>query len=335
MLVTFPQRNLIIDLAKGILILFVVIGHSGSVLTKHIFWFHMPAFFFISGLLFKKFETWEEYKINLLKKYRNYGILYLSYFVIVIILSFLYINFLNFSWYKTFLKLIIGGRFVGRELGAFWYISCLVFSLTIFSLLLMLVKQKKYQYGILIVMYLLAHLEAFLQIHYNFTFIIPLNLDVALIAVCYIAAGFYLKGRVQILMNNHRHSIQIMFTTLILCIVLIAFDLSGIINYHLDMKSVIYNSLLGDILIPMVFTFFILCLSYLLNQSYIFKFLTYFGKYSIAIMFLHFTILEIYKHYFTYNWIIFSVLGTTIPLLFAMICDKFKLTRMLFLKGKV
>lgn len=37
-----------IDIAKGLLIMLVVTGHSG-IDAKYIFWFHMPAFFIISG----------------------------------------------------------------------------------------------------------------------------------------------------------------------------------------------------------------------------------------------------------------------------------------------
>ena len=327
------KRNRAFDLAKGLLIILVVIGHSGSFLTKYIFWFHMPAFFFISGLLFKEVTSTIEGKKYLIKKYKNYGFLYLSYFVFVIALSFLYIHLSDFSFYKTFLKLVIGGRFVGRELGVFWYISCLIFSLTIFLFILLRIKQKKYQYLVLIILYLLAHLEAYFQSHHNITFYVPLNIDVALLAVCYIGIGFYLKGWVMKMLNNLKLSMQVLAITGGICLLLIVLNLCNILNYQLDMKNLIYYSLLGDIIFPLVFTIFILSLCKFLDKSGLFKFLLYFGKYSIAIMFLHFSILEIYKHYFHYNWIIFSILGSLIPLLFAIACDKFKLTRILFLKG--
>lgn len=46
------------DILKGILIIFVVIGHS-SIHIPYInfFWFHMPAFFMITGYLTKKWLT--------------------------------------------------------------------------------------------------------------------------------------------------------------------------------------------------------------------------------------------------------------------------------------
>lgn len=50
-----------IDTAKGIGILLVVIGHIQLIPFFHdcIFLFHMPLFFFISGTLFKKNESWK------------------------------------------------------------------------------------------------------------------------------------------------------------------------------------------------------------------------------------------------------------------------------------
>lgn len=52
------SREVWIDTAKGLLIILVVLGHAADfgypiLITKYIFWFHMPAFFALSGLLFK------------------------------------------------------------------------------------------------------------------------------------------------------------------------------------------------------------------------------------------------------------------------------------------
>lgn len=43
-----------VDILKGILIIFVVIGHGYYYsINSVIFWFHMPVFYFISGYLLK------------------------------------------------------------------------------------------------------------------------------------------------------------------------------------------------------------------------------------------------------------------------------------------
>ena len=51
------ERDKSIDIMKGILIFFVIIGHYPSInerIQSIIYWFHMPLFFMISGYLFKK-----------------------------------------------------------------------------------------------------------------------------------------------------------------------------------------------------------------------------------------------------------------------------------------
>lgn len=49
-------RNLALDIVKGICIILMVVGHSSPPQWLHdsIYMFHMPCFFFISGLLFKE-----------------------------------------------------------------------------------------------------------------------------------------------------------------------------------------------------------------------------------------------------------------------------------------
>ena len=54
------ERNLAIDVAKGLTIILMLIGHCDSIshgLFKLIFSFHMPLFFILSGYFFKQKET--------------------------------------------------------------------------------------------------------------------------------------------------------------------------------------------------------------------------------------------------------------------------------------
>ena len=77
------QRNLLIDIAKCLLIFLVVLGHmpeGSSELHRYIFWFHMPAFFIISGLFLRKeFSLKEEVKkkaLRLLVPYAAFSIVF-------------------------------------------------------------------------------------------------------------------------------------------------------------------------------------------------------------------------------------------------------------------
>ena len=327
------ERNRSIDIAKGILILAVVVGHSGSCLTKYIFWFHMPAFFMISGFLFKECESWEVAHASLIRKIKSYAVLYLSYFTVVTLLRLTYTEASNFSLSKTLLKLIVGGRFVGVELGTFWFITCLMFAIIIFTLVQTFIKRRAFQFLILAGFYFLAHGEAFLQNHLKITFYIPWNMDVSLLAVCYAALGFYLRQWLLRVMAENHLRIMWLIMTLATASLLIALDVHGIIDYRFDMKNLIYGSLGGDLFMPAVFTLFVLLLSALVKNIGLAVVLCWFGYYSIVIMFLHFAVLEIYRHYFQYNWIVFSIIGPVVPLMFGVICGKNRLTQKLFIKG--
>ncbi|MDC4245919.1 acyltransferase family protein [Clostridium perfringens] len=43
-----------LDIAKGLLIISVVLCHSPFENAYYLYWFHMPAFFIISGMLYKR-----------------------------------------------------------------------------------------------------------------------------------------------------------------------------------------------------------------------------------------------------------------------------------------
>ena len=47
------MRSNFIDIVKGIGIFLVVLGHQNTILTQEIYSFHMPLFFFLSGIFIK------------------------------------------------------------------------------------------------------------------------------------------------------------------------------------------------------------------------------------------------------------------------------------------
>ena len=60
------KRLMWVDVTKGFLMILVVIGHyPGEVdfpFITYIYWFHMPAFFLLSGLFFKEIAKNESSK---------------------------------------------------------------------------------------------------------------------------------------------------------------------------------------------------------------------------------------------------------------------------------
>jgi len=322
-------RDPAVDTAKGILIILVVLGHSGyTPLARYIFWFHMPAFFLISGYLFDPANSAGSLVSYVRRKVRSYGLLYASYFVLFTLLSFAWIDRGEFSLFKTLLKFAVGGRYVGRELGVFWFISCLCFSLCAFAALKALVRSPWARLLVLTSCYLLAHVESRLLAE-GYAIHVPLNLDVALLAVAYIAMGHHFRGRVRSLLSA-RFALPVV--SLILLGILAA-EGCGLFRYSLNMKYVVYPGVPLDLAIPCVFTLFVLQCSHRIAKARGFGFLRWFGYYSVSIMFWHLAVHEMYLRFFPYHWAVFTVIGSVLPLLIAVLFDKSRVARLLFLRG--
>lgn len=65
------QRNIALDITKGIGILLVILGHCGSIpympIRHFIFTFHMPLFFLVSGYLYKAKNAKDSIKKDLVR----------------------------------------------------------------------------------------------------------------------------------------------------------------------------------------------------------------------------------------------------------------------------
>ena len=303
------QRLMWVDIAKGIGIIFVVMGHSESTIIPHyLFWFHMPLFFIISGFLYNSYSssnllTWS---IKIAKKfmlpYISYGLL-ISFIVLII-----HKNPLEFV--KQLIKLIYGGEMLSGYFATFWFITCLLFTQVVFSIIQSKFKLKS-QFILIFVFYLLSQIISNVQFLKNIPF--PLNLDVVLISIFYYSIGFYGKSLIYKLYNRLSTFI-FSFTGIIIFIIL---DTKNLISYNLDMKHNLYNHVILDLLVPVTFTLFILCLSNLISKTPFARIFEKCGIISLTIMYLHMPINLLLKESFSvhYGIVLFSIIGIILPLL--------------------
>ena len=77
------ERDISIDVAKGITILLVVYGHLQSPINALIYSFHMPAFFFMSGIFAKKMSL----KDTIIKKSHRLLIPFLIYYIYMVVMK--------------------------------------------------------------------------------------------------------------------------------------------------------------------------------------------------------------------------------------------------------
>ncbi|WP_346939706.1 acyltransferase family protein [uncultured Clostridium sp.] len=320
-------RNDYMDIAKGILIILVVIGHSGFKYSKYIYWFHMPAFFFISGYFFKEINGYKQFVTFTKRKVIKTIYPYIISLIIITILNYYIYPFNITSKYVK--DLLYGGRLLQGSYGVFWFVTCLLITQIIFGALNTITKSKKLTFVTIFILYLLAHIESYYICVKNHSLNVPLNFDVALFSLLFFGLGYYSKN--LLIKTFSLDKIKILLITIFtntLCIFLIYLDYSKKFSYVLDLKYVRYNHVILDIIIPMLFITAIILDSYFIRQI---KILQSIGQNSISIMYIHIPINCYLRKYCTYNWFIFSIIGIAIPILISSIHKKFANTRKQYL----
>lgn len=311
------KRDITIDIFKGILILFVVIGHCpmiNSNIKNIIYWFHMPLFFTLSGYLFKPSK---DYK-NLLKNFKKYLILYFSYFLIISLFLEQDISI------NKIIRFLYGGRVYG---GVYWFIPSLILTILLFNIIVSKFSPKK-TIIIILIMGILSNLESLFFIpnntdYYTWSFIykMPLNIDVYLLSIVYFMIGYYSKE----LINKVKADINkfMLILSISVSISFIYLYINDTFNFYLDMKYSKYENLVLSIIIPILIGYILLTLSVLLKKYHIGNILSILGKRTIPIMYLHIPLNEYFMNKLSYNsFIIYCLIGIVIPLIVSYLCSR-------------
>ncbi len=239
------ERDKLVDAAKGVLIVCVVLGHMG-VAGDIICLFHMPLFFAVSGYLLagKRLEKGYVVKIG-----RRVLIPYVAYMLIDVFLVRRELN------WKGLVKALWGGRLIN---GVYWYATAYVFAI----LLLWLIASRiplRWQKPLILFGGGVAVMESnVIHSFYERNMIvgllyspgIPLNLDVALMALVYIAAGYYQKGRIDVLFHGESRKLDLMAALSLFLFALFCIFNSYGVGFHLDMKHAEYREMALVLLLP-------------------------------------------------------------------------------------
>ncbi len=242
------SRNEKIDILRGILIFLVVVGHSveGNSLIKNIiFLFHMPAFFMISGLLFKVERFNYTY---VLKKAKRLLLPYCFYAVITMLLT-------GTVGFRSVLRYIWGGRMVA---GVFWFSTCLFLTLLIFQLMLNNLNDKEIK-RFLIAGAVVGMGESILSaLAVPKVPGLPWNVDVCMMALVYMAIGYYGKRYFLEILNSNEKKFNKIFIVCIALFICILFwnwkvgKYNETLKIELDMKYGIYHGIISAIIMPCV-----------------------------------------------------------------------------------
>jgi fucose 4-O-acetylase-like acetyltransferase len=331
-----------VDITKGFLMILVVIGHYPGQLDfplgKYIYWFHMPAFFILSGMFFKPVEK-GQLKPAIHKRFMQLIVPYLFFLVTITLIRYgleIGSGNMDVSWYLNDLwTLVIGGRFARGAYGVFWFVTTLFFTYLFFILMTKYFNRTK-QIAILAVFYLFAHIESLFAMQViggapdEASQMIPMiwNMDVALMAVVYFALGYYMKN---IWMQITKPWLT---AGLVGSITAMSLDWFNVIDYHLSMKFLRYEHVFLDLIIPISFTIVLVSIfQFIASSRMSLKWLQKIEKHSISIMYLHIFTDILLNDYFTYGIIGFIAFGLVIPIVVSMIIQKLVPHGKLFLGG--
>lgn len=331
-----------VDVTKGFLMILVVIGHyPGQLdfpLAKYIYWFHMPAFFILSGMFFKPILEKGITKQAIHKRFMQLIVPYLFFLVTITVIRYgmeIGSGNMDVSWYLNDLwTLVIGGRFARGAYGVFWFVTTLFFTYLFFIWMTKYFNRVK-QLTILTVFYLIAHLESLYVMQViggapdKASQTIPMmwNIDVALMAVVYFSLGYYMKN---IWMNVTK---PWLITGFIFSVTAILLDWFKVIDYHLSMKFLRYEHIVLDLVIPLSMTLVFVGVFQLIASRMSLKWLQQIEKHSISIMYLHIFTDIVLNDYFKYGIIGFTAFGLVVPIVASIIIQKLVPHGKLFLGG--
>ncbi|MBU0904672.1 MAG: acyltransferase family protein [Firmicutes bacterium] len=331
-----------VDVTKGFLMILVVIGHYPGQLDfplgKYIYWFHMPAFFLLSGLFFKPVLEKGKSKEVIYKRFMQLIVPYLFFLVTITVIRYgmeIGSGNMELSWYLNDLwTLVIGGRFARGAYGVFWFVTTLFFTFLFFLWMTKYFNRTK-QIIILSVFYLIAHIESLFAMRViggapdEASQTIPMiwNIDVALMAVVYFALGYYMK---HIWMNI---TTPWFIAGLIVSISAVTLDWYKVIDYHLSMKFLRYEHFTLDLLIPISITLVFVGLMQRITAKISLSWLQNIEKHSISIMYLHIFTDIVLNDYFEYGLIGFTAFGLIVPIVASIVIQKLVPHGRIFLGG--
>lgn len=352
------KRNVKIEIAKALGIIAIVVSHSwrASPFYTFLFLFHVPIFFFLSGYLYKDkysndiFSLVKQKIKKLYLPFIKYGLAFLLFHNIFFRLN-LYDNNSILPLYEGDL---VGRLYTGKEYIAnifkiltfgeteilsspLWFLVSLFTVNILFGIISYFIMHKiknpkiNHEHARMIIIFCIFIIGNLIILS---DIIIPRRINGSLVALAIFYLG-YLYNKLEKFINlKTKHAIIFTFILLIG---------SSLLLFYTDMQGNIYSPLF--LLSTILGIYIVLYLSEaIVKQKIALKILSYIGQNSLPIMILHllsfkavsFIIILLYKYpmsrladfpfiWLPLWWIIYSIAGIFIPLLFVFIVDKFKI----------
>lgn len=289
------NRYEFIDVAKGIGILMVVWAHILLVGVSHsvIYAFHMPLFFFISGLLFNK-EKYFSLVHFIKQRTKRLFVPYLWYSIVTWCIWACFRYFRNDDVDSYLMPLL--QTFIAQGSGAYivhnsalWFIPCL-FAVEVLYFLF----SKFNEWITLMLSFAVAIVGCILINVYgdSYLFLLPWNLDAAFFALPFYSVANAIRRHVtlqRLIVMVTEYKIYSLFLTLGLCTLLLSLSVNysecsmGSSSYECPLWIFFLRAFIGCFAVIL----FSILVSVFLSKIRLCKMLKWFGRNSLDVMCLH------------------------------------------------
>lgn len=294
-----------VNIYKFIGIIFVILGHANLSTSHYIYWFHMPMFFILSGMLINTYSNPFDYTKKKISSFYNNHIIYSTIIVFFLVL-FLQSKLSLFS----ILRLLIPSAKLAGAFGVYWFPGILLVIQIIYTLF-----RKKFDDKILFTLSILLYAVNFYTITlFGNKFQFPFALELFPLSFYYFMIGRILSTEPLQKFIDHKNAIIV--TLLSILTIFIANKYSFVLN----IKNNLNSSFFLGALVPVVISIFFILISKKIADKFentkILFLPNYIGSNTLSIMYLHQTIAIILRNkYNIYSVSIFLILSLTLPLL--------------------
>ena len=263
------QRLLQFDMLKGIGILCVLLGHTViyGYPRELIYGFHMPLFFFCSGVFYKQRRISE----TLIKSFKQLLIPY-AFFCIILNISYLMLN-LKAGYGLSYSINCIYERLSPLDENGYlyktiWFLPCLFFVRVIYCIIDKMHIYKVFKCGIIVGLYVIA---LFIEI--------PFFIDTAMASLIYYGVGRWFK---ETNLFEKKVSWKYAFGVFaIYCLIIVAF------HPKVELKSNIYPWYLIFISMGAIYAIYQFSLRFSVKDNSIVRFICRCGNASLSLLGLH------------------------------------------------
>lgn len=293
------ERKKYIDIAKGIGILLVLIGHidwGNYILTNTIYSFHMPLFFVIAGYTFNYEKYEKNIKMLITSKFKSLMLPYIAFSSILIIFSWNQLENKNAFQILYTIAYGIGVKFPIWIMVPLWFLPALFVAIILHFFVLKLTR-KNNRYIRLLIIVIFSLIGYFITQYYNKGLYCLWSIDLALMSLIFIYIG--MKCREYKLVENI-DKLKI-YKKICIAIVIIIID-SFIVKYNgrVDMNVRLFGNVLEFYCSGIMMSLLIIIFSKILDNTKILsKSFSIVGQNSLYLLGLHFWGANIFLNKFT------------------------------------